>query len=603
MFPDDDDFVLIEFPDSKSKQKSFRYYSKPEFYLTADDSIGCRRILSEIDSLLKEGYFLAGVINFEAGFFLRDIPFSKQFSEKEFIKIGCYKGYREIAAEEIEKIQNRYYFSSPMNNITIEEYSEKFNYLKDLISEGKLYQINYTFKKNFNFWGDALSFFNTLRRNQNSRYNAFIRQGQKYILSLSPELFFYRKHLNFSSRPMKGTIEKAEQSSEDYKNIEKLMVDTKERAENSMIADLLRNDMGIISQWGTVSLKSHLNLESYPTVHQLTSEIESTLKKDVSWSEIFHAMVPGGSVTGVPRTESMKIIQEVEKSKRSVYTGAIGFIDPDNYSMFNIAIRTVELEGNTGTIGIGSGIVYDSNVEDEFYECEAKSSFFKKSFMPLDLIETFLWSRGRYYFKSEHLDRLCQSADFFHIPIDKNKLSRYLEDQAKAWPFDARYRVTFELSSHGKFFCRRVALGPKKRDYKLIVSSKILNSKDLFLKHKSAQRELFNNEYQKAIEAGFDDILFTNEKGNITETAIHNIFLQKEGIWYTPGSAEGLLEGVMRKKILKKYPSVVESEIPLAFLDSCKKVVLVNSVRGAGRVTSITLHDEYKEKIFLFRNR
>jgi len=572
MFPDDDDFVLIEFPDFKNKQKSFRYYSRPEFYLAADDLIGCRRVLSEIDSLLRKGYFLAGVINFEAGYYLRDVPFSKQFSGKEPIKIGCYKGYHEIAAEEIEKIHNRYYYSSPLNNITFEEYSEKFNYIKELISEGKLYQINYTYKKKFNFWGDALSFFNTLRRNQNSRYNAFIRQGQKYILSLSPELFFYRNHLNFSSRPMKGTIEKAEQTSEDYKNIEKLMVDKKERAENSMIADLLRNDMGIISQWGSVSLKSHLNLESYHTVHQLTSEIESTLKKDVSWSEIFHAMVPGGSVTGVPRTESMKIIQEVEKSERSVYTGAIGFIDPDNYSMFNIAIRTVELEGNSGSIGIGSGIVYDSNVEDEFYECEAKSVFFKKSFMPLDLIETFLWSRGRYYFKSEHLDRLCQSAEFFHIRVNKGEIDRYLEEQAKAWSVDSRFRVTIELSSDGKLSCRTVALDSKKRDYKLIVSSKILNSKDIFLKHKSAQRGLFNDEYQKAIEAGFDDVLFTNEKGNITETAIQNIFLQKAGIWYTPGTSEGLLDGVMRKKILKKYPTVVESEIPLPFLDSCRRL-------------------------------
>ena len=279
---------------------------------------------------------------------------------------------------------------------TRDQYTRAFRQVQDYIAAGDVYQINLTLKYRFAFSGDAVAFYAALRRNQRVEYGALIRASDFNVLSFSPELFFRREGKHMTSRPMKGTAPRGRTPREDARLKTWLTVDEKQRAENLMIVDLLRNDLSRIAKIGSVEVTDLFTVETYRTVHQMTSGITAELRVDIGLKDMLKALFPCGSVTGAPKVRAMEIIRELEPLPRGVYTGAIGHIAPNGEAQFNVAIRTLFMDaGGAGEMGIGSGIVSDSKADAEFEECLLKAQFLTKADAPFELIETIRWERGR----------------------------------------------------------------------------------------------------------------------------------------------------------------------------------------------------------------
>ena len=407
-------------------------------------------------------------------------------------------------------------------------------------------------------------------------FGALINIDGFQILSASPELFFRRQGDLILTRPMKGTAPRGFSMEEQRVNSEWLANDEKNRSENVMIVDLLRNDLRRICQVNTVTVDELFAIEVFPTVLQMVSTISGCLRPGITYAEIFRALFPCGSITGAPKIRTMQIIRELEEYPRGVYTGTIGFIAPDE-AVFNVAIRTLVLQNNEGRMGIGGGIVWDSNPLEEYNECLLKGAFLKRSSSPFQLIETILWDQ-EYKFLSEHLSRLASSAEYFDFKLGdiKSRLPTH---------FPQPQRVRLLLFRNGTVNITATPLTYASSG-RVIISKKRTNSKCLFLRNKTTRRNLYDLEYRHAQSAGYDDAIFMNTEGYITEGAIHNIFIVKDGQWLTPPVTDGLLPGILRSSL-----NVTERHITLEDLLSADQVYLGNSVRGLQKILHITTND------------
>ncbi len=474
-----------------------------------------------------------------------------------------------------------------------DDYLRKIKKIKEYIRAGDTYQVNYTLKQFFDFSGSYIDLYRMLRRNQSVCYSACIQAGQQQIMSFSPELFFRKKGDICTVRPMKGTAGRGRYISEDRRVKEALRRDRKNLSENVMIVDLLRNDLGRLCRMGSVKVESLFDIESYETLHQMTSTVSGKISADKTLLNLFEALFPCGSVTGAPKIRTMEIIRELELEPRGVYTGAIGFISPAGDCCFNVPIRTVILKNGHGEMGIGSGIVSDSDPEDEWRECLLKSSFLTRPQPEFQLIETMLWRpESGFWLLDQHLSRLRQSAAYFNFTLDEQQLIAALKEMAAGFTASLRVRLllhkngiiklssvecagilheTFEASSQE---LPGVCLSPRKTD-----------SREIFLFHKTTLREMYDQERCKAGEHGCFEVFFANERDEITEGAISNIFIEKDGIFYTPPLACGLLAGVMRNHLLARGQGKVrEKVLSRADLSRADAVYLVNSVRGVVQV-------------------
>ncbi|MFA6282248.1 MAG: chorismate-binding protein, partial [Candidatus Omnitrophota bacterium] len=431
----------------------------------------------------------------------------------------------------------------------------------------------------FNFFGDALGFYLSLKQSQPTAYAALINTGSDFIVSLSPELFFKKTGNTIITRPMKGSFKRGLTQEEDEGNIKTLGTDKKNQAENLMIVDLLRNDLGRIAK--RVWVPELFNIEKYRTIHQMTSTVSARTKDNVKMKDIFSALFPSGSVTGAPKIKTMGIINELEKESRGVYTGAIGYISPKKTACFNVAIRTVHLKGNKGEMGIGGGIVYDSSSVKEYEEALLKAKFLTKNFPDFSLIETILFHAPYGYFLlPEHLERLKTSCAYFSIAADFKKLEKDLDALAKKEK-EFKVRVLVDLS--GKINIEKSPVVKPNYPLKVIISSKKIDPENIFLYHKTTERKTYEVERNKALEEGFFEAIFLNKKGQVTEGAISNVFVFKKGIFSTPPVKCGLLNGVLRQYLLKT--SVVREKILyLRDLLAADEVYIGNSVRGLVKV-------------------
>jgi para-aminobenzoate synthetase/4-amino-4-deoxychorismate lyase len=492
-------------------------------------------------------------------------------------------------------------------NLEREKYLEAIHRIKSYIEEGDTYQVNYTLKLLFDFSGSVSEFYCSLRRNQSVSYSGLIKNKETTILTFSPELFFRKKGNQINVRPMKGTMLRGRTISEDRKFAEFLHHDIKNRSENVMIVDLLRNDLGRLSRMGGVSVQSLFDVETYETLHQMTSSIRGQVNHSVSVEEMFKALFPCGSVTGAPKIRTMEIIRELEAEDRGVYTGAIGFISPDGEAVFNVPIRTLVLQGNKGEMGIGSGIVWDSDPMGEWEECKLKGRFLTSPAPEFKLIETMLWRpESGYWLLDLHLDRLAESAGYFAYPLELEKVREALQDLiadfASTTPVKSQ-RVRLTLSRAGEYAITHSELHENylpevepavvmqqktgKDIPKVIFSCRNTDSNSVYLYHKTSLRKLYDDERTQLVDnKGYYEVLFMNEKGEVTEGSYSNIFLQKEGRLLTPPVSCGLLPGVLRRYLLQQYPEfVVEKTLTGKDLEQAEAVYVGNSVRGLVRVT------------------
>jgi para-aminobenzoate synthetase/4-amino-4-deoxychorismate lyase len=432
-------------------------------------------------------------------------------------------------------------------------------------------------------------------------------QTGRHILSFSPELFFRIDPSGPASefvrrivtRPMKGTARRGRTTREDLEIAEWLRNDPKNRSENVMIVDLLRNDLGRVARTGTVHADRLFDVERYATLWQMTSTVSAELRPEVGFHEILRALFPSGSVTGAPKVRAMQLLAELEDAPRGVYTGAIGFFSPQQ-TVFNVAIRTLEFEDGRGTMGAGSGIVIDSDPADEYRECLLKASFLTgpayRTTEPrvqqpekMFLIETMLWN-GAYPFIELHLDRLTDSAEYFGFACDRAAVRTALEQHAQQFAESAPRKVRLlMIDPDGTVGIGSEPLPPNpdpNRVARVYVSPHCTDPANPTLYHKTTQRPvLYVLEYLKAQRGGLDDVLFLNLRGEVTEGAISNVFVEKDGRWTTPPIECGLLAGVFRRHLLATRPEIEERVLFLNDLREADGVYIANAVRGLRRVT------------------
>jgi para-aminobenzoate synthetase/4-amino-4-deoxychorismate lyase len=489
--------------------------------------------------------------------------------------------------------------------LTEQEYAQRIAEIHAWIRSGDVYQLNFTLPIRVQAPGSAAALYRYLRTQQPAPYGAFLHTYPGHrILSFSPELFFCIESAadtrRITTRPMKGTAPRGRTTAEDRTLAEWLRNDAKNRAENVMIVDLLRNDLGRLCSFGSVQVRDLFAVERYPTLWQMTSTITGELRPAVGFQDIFRALFPCGSITGAPKIRAMQLLSQLEDRPRGVYTGAIGFFSQAE-SIFNVAIRTLSLHRDTGTMGVGSGIVIDSNPADEWRECLLKAEFLagpaKNAVHPspasFSLVETLLW-RGHYPLIEMHLDRLEDSAGYFAFPFNRTETKAALQTHADSltrYPRAAgadslplSQKIRLLLNHDGSLQITSEPIPASSAEpLRIRIAAQRTDSKDPMYFHKTTHRPLYTEALQSAIAAGYHDILFLNQRGEVTEGAIHNVFIQKAGRLLTPPVGCGLLPGVQRRHILATHPNAKESILTEDDLRHADAVYLSNAVRGLRR--------------------
>lgn len=575
--------------------------------------------LERLHKLQRQGYYIAGWFGYEFGYLLeprlREKLNRKSDQGMVLADLGvytsCYSYNHHTGEHDFPLALDGgelpdYRIDNLHTSQAEKQYIEALAKILAYIEAGETYQVNYTLKLFFDFHGSAERFYSDLRYNQSVGYGALIRWGDQHILSFSPELFFWKNGEEVMVRPMKGTLKRGKTIDEDGRNRDFLCSDIKNRSENVMIVDLLRNDLGRLMHQlpgGDVRVDSLFDVETYETLLQMTSTITSRSSRksleEVSLHDMFRAIFPCGSVTGAPKIRTMEIIDELESERRGVYTGAIGCMLPEGEAVFNVPIRTIVLDGEGGEMGIGSGIVHDSSPSQEWQECLLKGRFLTEPQQRFQLIETILWHpRHGLFLIDEHLKRLRASAAYFLFHCECAEILTALRDRV-AHCRDGARRLRLLLEKDGTFAIEMQECTPPLSLYlpkhpslqeqnlpRVALSGSRVDSKSRWYYHKTTIRDLYNHEYAHAIERGLLDILFFNEDGHLTEGCISNVFLFRNGAYLTPPVADGLLQGVMRRYLLKEGTVPIEQRsLTLDDVRQAEALFLCNSVRGVVQVT------------------
>ncbi|MGD0913925.1 MAG: aminodeoxychorismate synthase component I [Terracidiphilus sp.] len=470
------------------------------------------------------------------------------------------------------------------------DYARRIDAIHEWIRAGDVYQLNFTAPWRLRAEGSVADLYARLRSEQPARYGAYIHaERQHKILSFSPELFFsLDEKRGIATRPMKGTARRGRTTREDREQAEWLTADPKNRSENVMIVDLLRNDLGRVAKFGSVRAERLFAVERYPTLWQMTSTVTADLREDAGCEAVFRALFPCGSVTGAPKVRAMQLIADLEREPRGVYTGAIGYFSPQR-TVFNVAIRTLELHGSTGTMGAGSGVVIDSVAADEYRECLLKAKFLTAAqggaFEEFSLIETMPW-RGAYPLIELHLDRLMDSAAYFDFAADRDQVRAALEEYARQFEVGSAQRVRLLLDRPGQVQITHQPLVPIDQDRvgRVRIAIDRTDPADPMLFHKTTQRDLYTRAVEQAQREGLVDLLFFNMRGELTEGAISSVFVEKDGKLLTPPVDCGLLPGVYRRHLLETRDDIEEQILNEDDLRNADAVYLANAARGLRRV-------------------
>jgi para-aminobenzoate synthetase/4-amino-4-deoxychorismate lyase len=458
------------------------------------------------------------------------------------------------------------------------EYSEAVRRIRDLIARGDTYQVNYTFSLRTHFNGDPRAWYDTLCTAQGAEYCAYLDVGRYKVLCISPELFFERSGDSIRTKPMKGTINRGRWAREDQERALLLAESPKDRAENVMIVDLLRNDLGKISVSGSVRVSKLFEVERYETLWQMTSTIESSLRSDVGLADVMAALFPCGSITGAPKIRTMEIIRELEPLPRSIYTGTVGFLRPGGDCVFNVAIRTIVLDSETGaaTFGVGGGVTIDSTAEREYDECILKSSFLTAPMPRFRLLESILFESGEFFLLSRHLERLKASAKYFGFDIQETQVVSELDRKATTCS-SGKWKIRLLLSKDGEIETEAIQLNAADRGpLRVAMAAEPIDSLDRFLFHKTTNRAIYNQAL--AGRPDCDDVILWNERGEVTESSVANLVLPVDGKLFTPPQNSGLLAGTFRDQLLAKG-KIRERVIHKEELRQASSFSLINSVQ------------------------
>ena len=418
---------------------------------------------------------------------------------------------------------------------------------------------------------------------QQRGYSVFVETRDWTVCSASPELFFHYDGGTLKSMPMKGTAPRGLGFKDDIAAGNALQKSEKNRAENIMIADMVRNDMGRIAKTGSVVTTDVLSVEKYPTFWTMTTTVNCEVGP--SLMDIFEALFPAASITGAPKVRAMQIIDELESRPRNIYTGSAGFVGPDDTALFNVAIRTVLVDKHSdqAEFGVGGAIVWDSETGDEFEECRTKARVLTYLAPDFDLIETLKWEpENGYLYIEEHVRRLENSTYYFSWTMDSEKVWAALDNVVSDFGNTPK-RVRLQLSVDGKIKVQFSEFVDLPDPYRVCLAQKAVNSRNYFLYHKSTNRSVYENAMHTAKKQGCDDVLLWNERGEVTESSRANILIDINGRRITPPLSSGLLNGIGRQAMLD-LGIIEEQVITLDMLDQADTIWLVNSVRDRWQV-------------------
>jgi para-aminobenzoate synthetase/4-amino-4-deoxychorismate lyase len=589
-------FVLLD--NSLGRGRPSLLFTEPKEIVEAWQADEVPRALARIEEGVASGLHAAGFFAYELGYPLepRLAKLMPSYRTVPLIWIGLYASPQRMTSGEVDgwlgrhKLSGSYEFTDVTRAWDRDGYLRRFAEVQERIRAGDIYQLNLTFKARFRLQGSPLTFYQDLRRRQRVSFGAIVDTGAATVLSASPELFVAQDGRLIETRPMKGTAPRAGTPEADAEVRRILASDVKQRAENLMIVDLMRNDLGRMAEIGSVEVTDLFTVETYRTLHQMTSGIRARLKEGVGLAELLAAIFPPGSVTGAPKIRAMELIRQLETEPRGVYCGAIGHIAPDGHALFNVAIRTpVVFRDGRGEMGIGSGVVFDSVGETEYAECLLKMKFLIDPPKPFELIETLLHDGVRgFWLLERHLDRLVASARYFDYALDL-AAARSALAAAVAGHEGERLRVRLLLAEDGSI---SVTIAPQPAQapgavMRFVVSPTRMRSADAFLYHKTTRRELYDREWKHYADTlGADEVIYLNERGELTEGSRTNIFLEQDGVRRTPELAAGLLPGTLRAELIAAG-RVSEASLTLADLDAADAVYLGNSVRGLVRAERI----------------
>lgn len=556
-------------------------------------------LLDEISALAKaQRLYAAGFISYEAAPAFDaalDVQDNGQFP---LIWFGLYDPPQKhtMLPEETDEAR----ISLPWRpNLSQKAYNKAIKQIKDLIAAGRTYQVNFSLRLQAPFIGDSWRFFRQLVQAQKAPYGAYLDIGRHVICCASPELFFRLEDGRVTARPMKGTAPRGLTWEDDEAQAIWLHNSEKNRAENVMIVDMIRNDLGRVAKVGTVDVPSLFNVEKYPSVWQMTSTV--TAQTDKPLPDLLKALFPCASITGAPKHSTMQIIADLEKGPRRIYTGSIGYMAPDGSAQFNVAIRTVLVDRqatDTATghsvaraeYGVGGGVVWDSSMKGEWEECATKARILTIRRPSFQLLETLRWTRDDgYSLLTQHLARLLRSADYFGFAVDSDAVMGRLRTAAQEFTTDA-YRLRLLLSKDGSITVETTVLeiGNERGARQACLAPSPINTSDVFLYHKTTNRGFY--EEMLAACRAYDDVILWNKKGEITEACLANIVAELDGDLITPPVSCGLLAGTYRAWMLQQG-LVRERVVRREDLQRCTGLWLVNSVRGRleARIEDATL--------------
>ena len=582
-------------------------FRRPQRVLEAHSADEIAAAFAEMEQCLNEGLHVAGYFAYECGAWLEPGLRGLQTGDDgdaPLIWLGCYAepmvfDHRtgvfvsgDWTAMQAEPVADAGEDIAPARmEIDEQEYEQAIAAILEKIRAGETYQANFTSSVSFAMdeaRGAALRLYQRLIRRQPVAYGAYLNpggqnSGGRRILSLSPELFFRRQGERLMTRPMKGTMARGLDCVEDEAQEQRLRSDAKNCAEHVMIVDLLRNDLGRIAQTGSVRVEDLFTVERYPTLLQMTSTIAARVGPQIGLEAIFRALFPSGSITGAPKVQTMRILSALERRRRGVYCGAIGYAAPRQEAVFSVAIRTLDVGSGTARMGVGGGIVADSRAEDEWRECQLKAGFLREATPEFALIETMLWQDG-VALLDLHLERMAASARYFDFVLDAAVVRESIHEATRECGAGRRYRLRLLLDREGRCGVEANLAAAVPCNGRVALAGERVCSTDRFLRHKTTHRAFYERWRGAAAEAGVEDFLFLNERGELTEGTICNLFVERDGWLLTPPASAGLLPGVFRRHLLESGRKAREQTLMPDDLYSADAIWLCNAVRGLYRV-------------------
>lgn len=539
-------------------------FASPRQLIRADRADEVPAALAAAETALAQGSHVAGWLGYELGYVLEPRLAGLTPEPAPLLRLGVFDGPGEAPP-----VAGRAYAGPLSPEWDAADYESRFQAVKDYIAAGDIYQANLSFRARFPFLGEPRALYEQLLAASGAGHCGYVDDGERQILSLSPELFFdLSRDGVLTVRPMKGT---APRHGNDAAERDALAASAKNRAENLMIVDLIRNDLSRIAQSGSVAVSDLFRIETYPTLHTMVSTVAARRREGVGMADLLRALFPCGSVTGAPKIRAMEILRELETSPRGVYCGAIGCFAPDGSARFNVAIRTLTISGGQGELGIGGGVVQDSQLDSEYAECLLKARFFEAARKPLELIETLRWNNG-FVRLDGHMARMAASARALGLPYDSCAARIALQEAVTGRTGPLRVRLT--LNEQGRHDATAHELGGDPPYWTYAVSSQHTDSRDRLLRHKTNWRALYENEVKRLRT---DEVIFCNERGELTEGARSNIFLRRGDELLTPPLSAGVLDGRLRAELIAQGKV---REATLTPADLTGEIYFGNSLRG-----------------------